>query len=83
MGVSTSPGAQAQDLVPGEIVSVGQNTYRLRITGKLIGVADRQAKKRARDYCTQMSRTMLVKGITFDMGYGYTLTWTCLPGHRR
>jgi hypothetical protein len=69
----------AQDLAPDEIVSVGQNTYKLRVVDKLIDVADKRAMKRASEYCTRMKQTMVVKYKTFDVGYGYTLTWSCLP----
>jgi hypothetical protein len=69
----------AQELAPGEIVSVGQNIYMLRITGKLPGDADRQAKKRATEFCAGMKLRMISRGISFDMGYGLTLTWSCQP----
>jgi hypothetical protein len=69
----------AQDSVPGEIISVGQNTYRIRLVNEPIDVADRRAMKRAGEYCARMKQTMVVRDKTFDMGYGYTLTWSCLP----
>lgn len=72
-------GNSAQDLTPGKIVSVGQNTYKVRVVNEPVDVADRQAMKRASEHCAKMNQTMVVKSKAFDMGYGYTLTWTCRP----
>lgn len=79
LAICVSTSNLAQDLTPGEVVSIGQNTYKIRITNELPGVADRRAMKLASEYCTRINRTMVVKDITFDAGYGYTLTWSCLP----
>jgi hypothetical protein len=68
----------AQDLAAEKIVSVGQNTYKIRVEGKLVHVAAERAMKRASDYCTGMKQTVVVKHRTWDLGYGYTLTWSCI-----
>jgi hypothetical protein len=69
----------AQDLAPEKIVSVGQNTYKIRVVGKLVDLSDKRAMKRASEFCTEMKKTMVVNDKTWDLGYGYTLTWSCLP----
>jgi hypothetical protein len=69
----------AQELAPEEIVSVGQNTYKIRVEGKLLHVAAERAMKRASEYCTGMKQIVAVKYRTWDLGYGYTLTWSCVP----
>lgn len=75
------PGSSSseQELTPGEIVVVGKNAYKLRVTDDRIDVADRQAMKRAREYCARMHQTVVVKDKLFEMGFGYMLTWSCAP----
>ena len=74
--------SSAQHIEPGHIISLGQNLYKIRLvneTGPLnVEVADRNAMKLAAGFCVGMKKSMVVKGKTFDMGYGYTLTWECL-----
>lgn len=81
LAICLATSSSAEDLVPGKIVSVGQNTYMIRVTGGFpdLDVDARQAMKRAREYCAGMKQTVVVKGQAWDMGYGYTLTWSCLP----
>lgn len=77
--VETSPATSTEgNLPPGEIVRVGQDAYEIRL-GAQIDVAERLAKKRASEYCAGMKKIMVVKYEAFDMGYGYRLTWSCLP----
>jgi len=78
MSLATSHAAE-EDLTPEKIVSVGQNTYKIRVGGKLLDVAAERAMKRASEYCTGIKRSVVVKYRTWDLGYGYTLTWSCLP----
>ncbi len=75
----------AQNLAPGEIVSAGQDTYRTRVISDAIDkpldidVADTHAMRLASEHCAKTKKTMIVKDKTIDMGYGYTLTWSCRP----
>jgi hypothetical protein len=69
----------AEDLPVEKIVSVGQNTFKIRVGGKLLHVAAERAMQRANEYCAGMKQTVIVKYRTWDMGYGYTLTWNCQP----
>ena len=71
--------SSAQDLAPEKIVSVGQNTYKIRVGGKLLHVAADRAMKLASEYCTGTKQIVAVKYRTWDLGYGYTLTWSCIP----
>ena len=68
----------AENLAAETIVSVGQHTYRIHVAGKLLHVAAQHAMNRASAYCTGMKKTVVVKYRTWDLGYGYTLTWSCL-----
>ena len=68
----------AQTLPLEKIVRVGQDTYKIRVEGR-IDVADSIAKNRASEYCARMKRIVVVKYEAFDMGEGYRLTWSCLP----
>ena len=69
----------AEDLPVEKIVSVGQNTFKIRVGGKLLHVAAERAMQRANEYCAGMKQTVIVKYRTWDLGYGYTLTWSCVP----
>lgn len=71
--------AAEEDLTPDKIVSVGQNEYKIRMVNQDLHVAAERAMKRASEYCTGMKKTVVVKYRTWDLGYGYTLTWSCLP----
>ena len=62
-----------------KIVSVGQNNFKIRVEGKLLDVAAERAMQRANEYCDGMKQTVIVTYRTWDLGYGYTLTWNCLP----
>jgi hypothetical protein len=73
----------AQDLAPEEIVAAGANTYKMRTTGKLLNVAADRAMKQASEYCARMKQTVSVKYRTWDLGYGYTLTWSCVSPERK
>lgn len=79
LAICLATSSLAKGPASGEIVRVGKGIYKLRMTNELIATADRQAMKRAREYCARMNQTMEVKNKTFDMGYGYTLTWSCVP----
>ena len=35
--------------------------------------------KLASEYCTGTKQIVAVKYRTWDLGYGYTLTWSCIP----
>jgi hypothetical protein len=61
----------AQKVAAGEIVVVGRSTYTLWVADDRIAVADKQAMKRASEYCARLNQTMGVKGKLFDMGFGY------------
>ena len=61
-----------------KIVSVGQNTFKIRVEGKL-DVAAERAMLRANEHCAGMKQIVIVKYRTWDMGYGYALTWNCQP----
>ncbi len=79
LGIFFATKNPAQDLIPEKIVSAGENTYKIRMTGKLVNLAADRAMKRASEYCTRMKQTVTVKYQTWDLGYGYTLTWSCVP----
>lgn len=68
----------AEDLPPGKIVRIGQDTYKIRVIGELIEAADRRATNLASEFCSRMKQAMVVKDRAFDMGYGYRLTWSCV-----
>lgn len=80
LAICLATSSSAADLAPGKIVSVGRNTYMIRLAGGYpdLDVDARQAMRRAREYCAGMEQTVVVKGQAWDMGYGYTLTWSCL-----
>jgi len=67
-----------QDLRPGEIASVGNDSYEIRLTSKPMEAWDKEAMKRASEYCARTGQTVVVKNKTLDLGYGYTLTWSCV-----
>jgi hypothetical protein len=66
----------AGDLPIEKIVSVGQNTFKIRVADKLLDVAAERAMKRANEYCAGMKQAVVEKYRTWDLGYGYTLTWS-------
>jgi hypothetical protein len=79
LGVCLATNSSGQELVPETIVSVGENTYKIRVQGKLLHVVGDLARKRASEYCARMKQTVAVKDQSWDLGYGYTLTWSCVP----
>jgi hypothetical protein len=79
LAVCLTTSTSAQDLSPGEIVSEGQNTYRIRVFNERLDIAEAQAKKRASEYCIRMKKTMVVENGIWNMGYGYLLIWRCIP----
>ena len=57
----------AHDLPNEKIVSVGENTYMIRVGGKPVDVAIKEAMKRATEYCAGTKQTMIIKYEAFDM----------------
>ena len=79
LAICLATSSLAEDLPNEKIVSVGPNTYKIRVGGKPLDIAAKQAMKRATEYCARTKQTVIVKYEAFDMGYGYRLTWSCLP----
>lgn len=79
LAICLATSSSAQGLSVDKIIAVGPNTYKIREEGKLFHINAQRAMKRAREYCAGMKKTVVAKGQTWDLGYGYTLTWSCLP----
>lgn len=81
LAIFISTSSAAQHIEPGEIVSLGNHVYKIRLVNEngplKVDVADNRAMRRAAEFCARGNRSMVVKDKTFDMGYGYTLTWEC------
>jgi hypothetical protein len=63
-----------------DVVPKGQDIYWIHVGGGPdVEGFDKQARQRARGYCAQMRRPIVVvKSESWDMGYGLTLTFTCV-----
>jgi hypothetical protein len=65
-------------LLPGKIVRVSEDTYRIREPPP-IDVADKRSRQKASEYCKKMNKVMVIKDGTFDLGDGVELTFRCAP----
>jgi hypothetical protein len=79
LALCLATGSSAQGLSLDKIASVAPNTYMIREGDRLFDVDAQRAMKRAREYCARMRKTVVTRGQTWDVGYGYTLTWSCEP----
>lgn len=67
----------AEDLPIDKIVSIDQNRFKIRFAGRKYLHDARDQMRRANEYCAAMKQTVVVKDQTWDLGYGYTRTWSC------